>query len=330
AIAPVYGTGSGRVVGGGSIRFHHDRIRSAWLGNLHAGLSGMSASLDPGDAAGRYFRKAVPSVDLDLRCDPGTRRSTHQVGYRAVFLQEVVERDVSEQAPEPTQRDDLFHQLRYTTRQRSGLAPFTTELIATHHEAFTRAELVSEHAFMYDRREHRISLRLFAGLMLRTDPELMRREFAWRLHWGANDMLYDHLFVNRQDLGTLTDQQFAEYQGGFKTPNSFGTSDTWLASINADADLPLPVPLSLFVSGAMAPVTEALSSGTRTVARSYFEAGIGLRIVRDMFEIWFPLVFSQDIADQLEFRGIGPGERVRFILALEALDPFKLLRNMKP
>jgi hypothetical protein len=60
------------------------------------------------------------------------------------------------------------------------------------------------------------------------------------------------------------------------------------------------------------------------------EAGIGLQVVKDVLEIWFPLIVSQRIAEEEEFLERSIGDRIRFVIALEQMDPTKLLRKLKP
>lgn len=155
----------------------------------------------------------------------------------------------------------------------------------------------------------------------------MDRSMGWRLHWGSSDMLFDHLFLDRQDVGRNTAQQMAKEQGAFRVPTAQGTSDSWIAALNLEADMPFVIPLSLYASAGAAPYT-LVSSGIRSQQwRMHAEAGIGIRIVRDVAELWVPLLFTRDIADELALRDVDFAERIRFVLALEELNPAKLLRG---
>ena len=111
---------------------------------------------------------------------------------------------------------------------------------------------------------------------------------------------------------------------------SAGGSDTWIASFNTEFDLPIGLPLSLFASAGFVPVTSVTQEGKSVSTASYMEAGIGVQVVRDMLEIWFPLVVSQRIADEEEFQDRQVTDRVRFVFALERMDPTKILRGLKP
>jgi hypothetical protein len=86
--------------------------------------------------------------------------------------------------------------------------------------------------------------------------------------------------------------------------------------------------LSVFASYGAAPYTIVAQQGQRTDWKGYWEAGFGVRLVRDVVEMWIPLVYSKEIRDEVEgFRGFDFGERIRFVLALEKMDPTQLLRK---
>jgi hypothetical protein len=143
-------------------------------------------------------------------------------------------------------------------------------------------------------------------------------------------MLFDQAYLERGATDGFTGRQFTKQQGAFKTPFLQGGSDTWIASFNTEFDLPIGLPLSLFASAGFVPVTSVTQEGKSVSTASYMEAGIGIQVVRDMLEIWFPLVVSQRIADEEEFQDRQVTDRVRFVFALERMDPTKILRGLKP
>ena len=325
AVAPLYGFQSERLVGGAKFLWHADRLRRNWLRNLHVGLGMNSASLKAEDDLDRWYVRFVPQLQLDLR-GPEGGLVDHTVRARSVVLQQRVE-GTTEGTPVDVLGEDIFHELRWNMRRGAGLRPFDLSVTTLQHPAFTRIALDAQQSFLYDRKKHRVSFRLFAGQFLRKEDDLMRREFGWRLHWGASDLLYDHLFVDREDVGDLDSQQMTKYQGGFKTPNSLGTSDSWMLAMNMEADAPFALPLAFFGSLGVSPATLVTQEGRMEEVRSYWEVGIGLRFIRDIAEVWIPLAASQDITDQLEFNNFDFLERIRFVVALEKLDPTTALRR---
>jgi hypothetical protein len=95
-----------------------------------------------------------------------------------------------------------------------------------------------------------------------------------------------------------------------------------------ELDMPIGLPLSLYGNWGAAPYTEVTATGNEQKWDSYFEAGFGFRIVRDIAEVWIPLVVSQNIQDEHDFNDVDFGDRIRIVLALEKLDPTRALRNI--
>ncbi len=327
--APLYGTKSERLAGGARFVWNHDRLRSDLLRNIHVGVSGFAASLYSVERVKQWYQRAVPSIQFDLRSRPtGTQTD---IRYRSVIIWQNAKGPFfngQEDVQVDQRTENIFHEVRVHSERKNGLHPFDVSLTGLTHEAFSRVSLDATWSAIYDVHKHRVSFRLFAGDFLRKDPALLTREMGWRLHWGSSDLLYDHLFVDRQYVGQNTAQQFVKDQGGFKTPTANGTSDTWIAAMNMEADFPFKLPLSVFASYGAAPYTIIDQNGKSTDWRGYWEAGIGVRIVRDVVEMWVPLAYSTEIKDEVEtLRGFDFTERIRFVFALERMDPTQALRK---
>lgn len=330
ALAPLYGLRSERPVGGARLFWHHDRLERGPVGNVHLGVTAQSASLFVDAPLDRWYLRVSPQLTVDLRNDPARRRASHSIGYRAVVLRETLSGPVGDTLTIDRTNEDIYHELTYRLQDRTPLLPRSVRLDVQHHAAFTRVALEVRQAFVYDARKHRVAFRLFTGQFLRTDDRLMQRQMGWRLHWGSSDMTFDHLFMDRQDVGRNTAQQMAKDQGAFRVPTAQGTSDSWIAALNMEADMPFVLPLSVYASAGAAPYTEVTSTGRTEKWRMHAEAGIGIRIIRDVAEVWVPLVFTREIADELALRDVDFAERIRFVLALEKLNPFELIRSIRP
>lgn len=328
-LAPLYGTQSHRLAGGGRIAWSHDRLNSRWLRNIHVGLSGFAASQGADATWDHSYQRLVPSLALDLRSRPNAVQ--HNIKYRSILMWNSAKR---------TDETDLiqssglavtlnpFHELSFTSEQTKGIFPFSIQVTSLSHlRYFSRLSVDARWSAIYDKRKHRVTLRGFAGMFL-NKAQYMPSAMGWRMYWGSSDLLHDNLFIDRQAPGRNTAQQMAKVQGGFKTPTSYGTSDSWIAALNLEADLPFRIPLSVFASYGAAPYTIVAQQGQRTDWKGYWEAGFGVRLVRDVVEMWIPLVYSKEIRDEVEgFRGFDFGERIRFVLALEKMDPTQLLRK---
>ena len=328
-LAPLYGTQSHRLAGGGRIAWSHDRLNSGWLRNVHVGVSGFAAS-QGADATWDYsYQRLVPSLTLDLRSRPNAVQ--HNIKYRSILLWNRAKRTNETDLIQPSGLAvtlNPFHELSFTSEQTKGIFPFSIQVTSLSHlRYFSRLSVDARWSAIYDKRKHRVTLRGFAGMFL-NKAQYMPSAMGWRMYWGSSDLLHDNLFIDRQAPGRNTAQQMAKVQGGFKTPTSYGTSDSWIAALNLEADLPFRIPLSVFASYGAAPYTIVAQQGQRTDWKGYWEAGFGVRLVRDVVEMWIPLVYSKEIRDEVEgFRGFDFGERIRFVLALEKMDPTQLLRK---
>ncbi|MBL0034805.1 MAG: M1 family metallopeptidase [Flavobacteriales bacterium] len=328
--APMYGFKSGKLVGGARAEYHFDRLNSNAFQNIHLGLGTWGFSAAEEDEVASGFRKYTPCLRFDLKRNDAYA-AAHSFGFRTVFVTQygpgTVQGDNGPVTAE-VNTDDLYNELRYDIQQKQGLHPYLITGTLLNHEAFTRASLDAKWSAIYDDRKHRITFRGFAGTFLSKNEDQLTRLMAWRLNWGSEDLLYDHVFVDRGQPDQVSGRQIAKDQGGFKTPTLQGSSTSWIAALNMELDMPFPLPLSIYGSWGAAPYTEVTAMGNVAKWDSYYEAGIGLRFVRDVAEVWFPLTVSQNIQDEYDFNKVQFGDRIRIVLALEKLDPTKALRNI--
>ena len=329
--APLYALGSERWGGAARIEHHFDRLQSRLFQNIHLGLSARSASTLHDHYENSWYTKLQPSIRFDLKREPLTRAWEHSVNLRGVYLNfgSVEQQPGAERVTASSEA--TYGELSYRAQNREAMFPALVAPVITIHEDFVRASLELRQGFTYNAKKDQLRLRAFAGTFLSKNAAGLSDGLqSWGLTWGAEDLLFDHAYLERGATEGFTGRQFNKQQGGFKTPFLQGGSDTWIASLNAELDLPTGLPLSLFASAGFAPLTTITQEGRSTSTASYMEAGIGLQVVKDVLEIWFPLIVSQRITDEEEFLERSIGDRIRFVIALEQMDPTKLLRKLKP
>ena len=49
---------------------------------------------------------------------------------------------------------------------------------------------------------------------------------------------------------------------------------------------------------------------------------------KDIFEIYIPLFYSDDIKSTIDYYGVNFMQRIRFVLNLNELNPFKMVKNI--
>ncbi|HRD52216.1 MAG TPA: hypothetical protein PKY96_06165, partial [Flavobacteriales bacterium] len=340
-VAPLWAFGSERLVGAARIEHHFDRIRSSWFRNIHLGFGARSSGLLHDHKAEAWYEKYAPSIRFDLK-RPLAKPWVHSVNLRGGRIYRTSEITGVDEVLYRFRSFSDYLELSHTAADERKLRPasITTSLtggnmnsaLTTRSHQWLRASLEVKQAFAYNAKGKQVRLRAFGGAYLGNSLGLLTNRLdAWNLSWGAEDMLYDHAYFERGARDRFFSRQFNKQQGAFKTPFRGGGSDSWIAAVNMELDVPFKLPLALFGSAGWAPYTQVNADGTRSVlTAAYAEAGIGLTLVKDMIEVWLPLFVSDRILEEEDYAGRGIGDRIRFVLALEKLDPTKLVRGIKP
>ncbi|MBK8499583.1 MAG: M1 family metallopeptidase [Flavobacteriales bacterium] len=330
-LAPLYAFGSERMVGGARIEHHFDRMRSSVFQNIHLGLSARTSGTFHDHDAVAWYEKYSPSIRFDLKRDPLTRPWSHSIALRGVRIYRTSEIAYDSDVIYRYRTYDDYLELKHVMEDARKLHPSTIATALTVGEDWLRGSLEIKQAFAYNERNKQFRIRAFAGSFLyKGGDHLTNGLDAWSLTWGPEDMLYDHAYFERGADKGFTSRQFNKQQGAFKTPFRQGGSDTWIASINAELDMPFKLPIAIFGSAGWVPITTVTQEGKSTSTATYFEAGIGMPVIKDVLEIWFPLYVSERIADEEEFLDRVVSDRVRFVIALEKLDPTRIVRGIRP
>jgi Peptidase family M1 domain len=330
-LAPLYAFGSERLVGAARIEHHFDRLRSSVFQNIHLGFNARSASIYQDHGTVAWYEKYAPHIRFDMKRDPLTRPWAHTIGLRGVRIYNSTESSSNDEVVYRYRTFNDYLEVKHTMEDVRALHPSMVTTTLTAGEDWLRGSLEIKQAFAYNERKKQFRLRAFAGSFFYNGGESLSGPLeAWGLTWGPEDMLYDHAYFERGADDGFLGRQFNKQQGAFKTPFMQGGSDTWMASLNMELDMPFKFPLAFFASAGWVPLTTISQDGESTGTASYFEAGVGLPIVKDVIEMWFPLFVSQRIADEEEYQDRSVSDRIRFVIALEKLDPTRLLRNLRP
>jgi len=347
-VAPLYSFLNARVGGAARIEHHFDRLQSTWFRNIHLGLNLRSQSIYSEPSAGYVYEKLAPQIRFDIK-RPLTKPWQHTVSLRGIYVNTALNWFLSEgdsimpffEPPPPAflfLAEQYSGELQYTATNESKLSPSSVQITLLGQEMAgflrtARASIEVKRGFTYNARGKQFRLRAFGGTYLHKDFDaLFNRIQAWNLSWGPEDLLYDHAYFDRGAYGThFFGRQFNKQQGAFKTPFRGGGSDSWIASVNAELDLPFKLPLALFGSIGWAPYTQVNADGTRSSeTANYAEAGIGITLVKDILEVWMPIYVSERIFEEEDFAGRTFGDRIRFVFALEKLDPTRIVRGINP
>ena len=177
-----------------------------------------------------------------------------------------------------------------------------------------------------------IDFRFFGGYSLQESNDFSNR-YSWRLAGqnGDYDYLYDHVLLGRNNNHpNMLSQQITNTHGAFKIPTSY-SSNSWILSTNIKIESPVG-PIGIFADAGLYPYTQITNGNVSEKTGVLYDAGIYIHLPKDIFEIYIPLVFSSEIMKELEYSQpeIDFWQRIRFMININQLNPFKMLREVKP
>ncbi len=136
---------------------------------------------------------------------------------------------------------------------------------------------------------------------------------------GTSDYIYDGLFLGRSQQNGLLSQQFLRTQGGLAVPYA-DRFNRHLLSANVELDLPLGLPLGIYIGAAYG------ESSSGRIDEIYV-AGVSVPLIRNVFEVYVPLLYSQNVKDALNSGNTKFGETIMFQLNLNLVNPFDLIKK---
>jgi hypothetical protein len=198
-----------------------------------------------------------------------------------------------------------YGMLRYTHLNERTFNPFSYIAEAQIGSGFAKLSVEGRLRIDYHKRGKGLHLRGYAGkyIDLQTGAADYSRYWLTTSYTGANDYLYDGMYLGRSERRGLSSRQVSMQEGGGKIPTPLyafplGRSDDWLASLNVKSDLPftsLPIRL-YFDASTYADAGKTSPSGSRLL----YSGGLELHALQDVFLLDVPLVMSSDYRDYLE------------------------------
>jgi hypothetical protein len=143
--------------------------------------------------------------------------------------------------------------------------------------------------------------------------------------------LFDDVFFGRNEVSGIAAQQMSMTDGFFALPTIFGQSDRFLTAVNLMSTLPGKIPFRIFANAAVTSFAEYPAGFESTVdlnTKTDFaaEAGICLPLVRNVFEIYLPLVYTQNLKDAFGDQSFE--KRIRFVLNVKLVNPARAIRRI--
>jgi hypothetical protein len=214
-----------------------------------------------------------------------------------------------------------FNELTYTLSKKDALTPYSINVNLQQRNETCKGSLTANYTINFKKKNKGIDIRLFAGAFL---SAVSNGDYRFRLSGqrGYQDYLYDHVYLGRMETEGLLANQFTETDGGFKFYSAIGQTSKWITALNVKSSLGnLKLPLCLYADIGL---TEYDGRVTQKVL---YDAGVCLSLRKNVFEIYFPFLISNDFQKYKDANGLSYAETIRFTLNLNLINPFDLIRN---
>jgi hypothetical protein len=267
------------------------------------------------------YNKFAPYINLDFKKKHATSLLQQRLTYRYV---EIMNGAVAQQ-----NYNYGVHDITYQLSNNHSLYP---TLIKVNGQANADMQKVSVTLTqkIFVSKTHFFEIRAFAGKMFyqnsTSSVDYRFRISGWN---GGNDYLYDNLYFGRGEPNGLSSAQFTETEGAFKVYTILGQSSDWVATLNIKSPKIFKLPLLFY-----ADIGTCASDGWGPVVPNqsqtlFYDAGIDIVIYRDVFEIFVPLVISQNIQNNNTLNGVSNNlfQQIRFVLNLNKVNPFTLIKQ---
>lgn len=271
-------------------------------------------------------------VNLDVELRTKLRNARHNVSIRGIMIHEnisLLENDI-------TQAINASYNIKNKQVLKPAFMKFDfVGLSSAQFGTFSGISLEAKVRKNYNTDLNGFEFRFFSGYTLSKNYIFPTTRYNWSLtgQTGLNDYLFDHTLLGRyQGYSNMTSQQNTETHGDFKvnTANRIGSNDKWVAAINFKVEAPFRFPIGVFADAGIYPFTTVTQNGISESVDFLYDAGVYLPIFKDRFEIYIPLIFSEKIKSQLDYQGVNFLQRIRFTLRFDELNPFKIIREIKP
>lgn len=323
-LAPMFGFGSNSVVGAATLEqdiffkkglFHHWQL----------GVSGQTFHDDIVRGNWLLYSKVNPRLTLHFRKPSATSTSEHTLKMESNHIDR--ERLQFQSASEFTMVHQRYNyqRLTYEWERETTLSPFTQTVALERHDKYLKAWWDGRWRISNNFLNGDIRIRTFAGAFLSNrlnEPWENIFQFSLSNTTGRLDYGYENLYLGRTDQTGATYRQQYIGGGGIKVPTDkfpFGTSGSYLASVNATMPLPIPL-IALFGDLALMPVDGK--------AQWFSEAGVALIIAHETMEIYLPIFMDQNLRQAFVNNGQNYFQRITFVLNLNRLNPLKTIRSI--
>jgi hypothetical protein len=308
-LMPMYGFGNNDLAGSARLNVFFP-LQGGIFRNIDISLSGVRYGYTLSDS----YNRLTAGIDFLINNNLSKKVfNTLQARYSVASNMEYVAIERN-----PTPPWNYYYELGYVREQKGRVNPYKLDLRLEAGPKFLKTRLQAEYKVSYTTTGG-LNIRLFGGKFITNDNPSSIYHFSLFGKTGVQDYTFDHIFMNR--FGDYPEdffaRQFVPAEGGFASFYPGGFSDDWMGAINLTSSIPKIPLVKPFING-------AFTKTDRYNADLEFFAEGGLKVGGKIFAVYFPMFSTEEINSYLSDNTSGYWQRVRFVLRLEEINPFRL------
>jgi hypothetical protein len=269
-----------------------------------------------GAPGNQNYQKIKAGAELYFRNRDMTSPFTHKLFGNYIAASGLYQIELEEKA-----KMNSYFQFGYRLERNNLMNPFSLQAGFESGKSYQKASIEFNYKLSYNGQDNGLDIRLFAGTMLKEDPEIPFYSFSPGGRSGRELYLYDGTYPDRFAVfpTRFWSRQMSLSEGGLVSPvnDSLGYSRR-LVSLSFTSSLPEKIgwlPVKPFVNLLL---NDKGFSGNDSPL--FFETGLKAGI-GNIFELYVPLLVSKNISSTT-----GPFKnRIRFVFSLDSFGKKRIL-----
>lgn len=312
SISPMFSIGIKRIMGSFESRYLISTSKSR-LESIELGIKGKSyAWYSSANYGNIQFARLEPYVSLYVRPKSYSSLWRHHLLLSSVAAAKLLYRN---SGVTTWTSPNIFNRIELNTKWSHPIYYSDARVRFEQNSQFLKTELTARNVSRLTKKLT-IRSRMFVGFFGYNQSQSSLYNFRMDGQGSimSSDYAFDHILLSR-DGNTMFANQLTESHGGFKIPTAVGESNKGLVAANLKLHYG-KLPIGIFAD-----------FGLSTTASAY-DAGLYFRLMNDVLECYFPLIYSQNIDNMIEANSQKYLDIVRFEINITELNLFQKAKRI--
>ncbi|MBA3681263.1 MAG: M1 family metallopeptidase [Bacteroidetes bacterium] len=271
----------------------------------------------------KYY-KITPYLQIDLKRKDANSTIQQSITYsnNNLFVDSLqFNRLYDSVFPKKYNAYSFVNKLNYSLNNKRTINPFVLNLELQHTASMAKVSATLNYQITLRHKQY-FDIRLFAGAFL-TGSYAERSYYAFRAsgYSGYQDYLFETNFIARNEYKGFGFSQFADTDGALKVWSPLGQTPEWLLAANIKSPGFFLLPLKIFADVV---VCDGRALNTEPFL---WDLGLNIPIVKDLIDVYIPLVYSNDIKTTMKLNNVKGINTVRFTINIHKLVAKTLIKD---